>query len=49
MTSLEQALARLIDLIERARAAGDAGALAALLRKKDVICAALSAPEQGWS
>jgi len=46
MTSLEQALARTIALIEQARAAGDALALAALLQRKATICAALSAPEQ---
>ena len=49
MTSLERALARIIELIEQARISCDARALASLERKKLAICAALAAPEQGWS
>jgi|GEM_PF-5596306 len=49
MTSLEQALARILELIAQARAAGDARTLAALLQRKSVLCAALGAPEQGWN
>jgi hypothetical protein len=49
MTSLEQALARIIKLIEQAKIVGDARELVALKRKRDVICAALSAPEQSLS
>jgi len=46
MTSLEQALASILELIERARIAGNTLALTALLQRKDAICAALAAPEQ---
>jgi hypothetical protein len=52
MTHLEQALARIVEEIEQARAAGtafNALKLAALLQRKDAICAALAAPEQAWS
>jgi hypothetical protein len=49
MTSLEQALALIIKLIEQAKAIGDARELVALKRRKDVICAALGAPEQSLS
>jgi len=48
MTSLEHLLARVIELIEQAKRAGDASALAALVRRKAILCAALAAPEQGW-
>ena len=48
MTSLEEALARILQSIEEARAAGNSQALAALLRRKQAICAALAAPEQSW-
>ena len=48
MTSLEDKLARLIRLIEQAKLAGNARALAALVRRKEAICAALAAPEQSW-
>jgi hypothetical protein len=46
MTTLEQALARVLELIEKARAAGNALALSALNERKQAICAALAAPEQ---
>jgi len=48
MTSLELRLASILELIEQARAARDALALAALLQRKGAICAALAAPEQSW-
>jgi hypothetical protein len=48
MTSLELKLASILELIEHARAARDALALAALLQRKGAICAALAAPEQSW-
>ena len=48
MTSLELRLASILELIEHARAAKNALALAALLQRKDAICAALAAPEQSW-
>ena len=48
MTNLEQALANILELIEKAEIAGNSLALVALLRRKDVICAALAAPEQSW-
>ena len=46
MTSLEHQLASILQSIEQARDARDALALAALLQRKDTICAALAAPEQ---
>jgi hypothetical protein len=46
MTSLEQALAGILELIEKAKSAGNTFAVAELLRRKEVICAALCAPEQ---
>jgi hypothetical protein len=46
MTVLEQALASILDLIEKARIAGNMLALEALMQRKDAICAALAAPEQ---
>jgi crotonobetainyl-CoA:carnitine CoA-transferase CaiB-like acyl-CoA transferase len=48
MTKLERALANIFVAIEEARAARDALALAALLQRKEAICAALNAPEQCW-
>jgi hypothetical protein len=48
MTSLELKLASILELIEHARTAKDALALAALLQRKDAICAALAAPEHSW-
>ena len=48
MTSLELRLASILELIEHARTAKNALALAALLQRKDAICAALAAPEQSW-
>jgi hypothetical protein len=48
MTSLELKLASILELIEHARATKDALALAALLQRKDAICAALAAPEHSW-
>jgi hypothetical protein len=49
MTGLERLLTRIIALIDEARLAGDARTLAALARRKAILCAALAAPEQGWS
>jgi len=49
MTGLEHMLASIIRLIEQAKLAGDAPALAGLVRRKEVICAALAAPEQSWT
>ena len=46
MTSLEQALASILELIEKARDAGNSLALATLMQRKNAICAALAAPEQ---
>jgi hypothetical protein len=46
MTTLEQALASILELIEKAKAAGNSLALATLMRRKQAICAALAAPEQ---
>ena len=46
MTSLEQALASILELIEKAKAAGNSLALATLTARKHAICAALAAPEQ---
>jgi hypothetical protein len=48
MTSLERDLAQVLELIEKARAAGNGLALATLLQRKQAICAALAAPEHGW-
>jgi hypothetical protein len=45
MTSLERALACILESIEDARTEKDALALAGLLQRKDAICAALAAPE----
>ena len=46
MTDLEQSLASILESIEHSRATRNALALAALLQRKDTICAALAAPEQ---
>ena len=46
MTSLEQALASILEMIEKAEAAGNSLALATLIARKHAICAALAAPEQ---
>jgi len=46
MTSLEQTLASILELIEKAKAAGNSLALATLIARKHAICAALAAPEQ---
>jgi len=46
MTILEQTLARILGLIETAKAGGNSLALAALIARKHAICAALAAPEQ---
>jgi hypothetical protein len=46
MTTLEQALARILDLIEKAKAGGNTLTLAGLIARKHAICAALAAPEQ---
>ena len=48
MTSLEQALARILQSIEETSGSGNSQALAVLLRRKQAICAALAAPEQSW-
>lgn len=48
MTNLEQALASILDSIERAKNAGNSLVLAALLQRRDTICAALAAPEHSW-
>jgi hypothetical protein len=48
MTNLEQALANILNSIEKAKIAGNSLALAGLMQRKDVICAALAAPEQCW-
>jgi hypothetical protein len=46
MTSLEKALAGILELIEKARAAGNALLVDTLIQRKHAICAALAAPEQ---
>ncbi len=46
MTSLEKALAGILELIEKARAAGNALLVDTLMQRKHAICAALAAPEQ---
>jgi len=48
MTSLEQALARILRSIEDTKGTGNTQALRMLLRRKHAICAALAAPEQSW-
>ena len=48
MTNLERDLTSVLELIEKARAAGNGLALATLLQRKQAICAALAAPEHGW-
>jgi hypothetical protein len=46
MTTLERALSSILELIEKARVAGNSLALDTLMQRKDAICAALAAPEQ---
>jgi hypothetical protein len=48
MTRLERDLAQVLELIEKAKAAGNGLALATLLQRRQAICAALAAPEHGW-
>jgi hypothetical protein len=48
MTSLELTLANILHAIELAKDAGNVSALAALVHRKNTICAALAAPEQSW-
>jgi hypothetical protein len=48
MTSLERALANILQTIAFAKEAGNVSALAALVHRKNTICAALAAPEQSW-
>ena len=48
MTSLEEALAGILKSIEETRERGNSQALAALLQRRQAICAALAAPEQSW-
>ena len=48
MTSLEEALAGILKSIEETRECGNSQALAALLQRRQAICAALAAPEQAW-
>jgi hypothetical protein len=47
MTNLEQALGRILESIATSGAA-DTVMLAALVERKDAICAALAAPEHSW-
>jgi hypothetical protein len=49
MTSLEQALATILKSIEDTKETGDPQALSRLLRRKQIICAVLAAPEQSWT
>ena len=46
MTTLEKALASILELIEKAQAAGNALLLETLMQRKHAICSALAAPEQ---
>jgi hypothetical protein len=48
MTRLERDLAQVLELIEKAKAAGNGLALATLLQRRQAICAALAAPEHAW-
>ena len=48
MTYLERTLATLSEAIAAAAAAGPSPLLASLRRRRDVICAALAAPEHAW-
>lgn len=48
MTNLEQALGSILGAIEKAKNAGNSLLLAALMQRKDTICAALAAPEHFW-
>jgi hypothetical protein len=45
MTNLERMLARILTAIAEADAAGTSSLRAALVRRRDAICAALAAPE----
>jgi hypothetical protein len=49
MTSLEQALARILRSIEEAKETRYSQELGVLLQRKQAICAALAAPEQSWA
>jgi hypothetical protein len=46
MTNLERRLASILTAIAEAGAAGPSAMLAALVRRRDAICAGLAAPEQ---
>ena len=46
--TLEQELASIFESIEKAKNAGNSTVLAALLQRKDAICAVLVALEQSW-
>jgi hypothetical protein len=48
MTNLEQALASILESIDKAKILGNSLVLTTLLQRKDAICAALAAPEQSW-
>jgi hypothetical protein len=48
MTSLEETLAEIQKAIEEMKGADYSQTLGVLLRRKQVICAALAAPEQTW-
>ena len=48
MTNLEQALASTLHAIEEACRDGHARIPAALLQRKERLCAALAAPEHAW-
>jgi hypothetical protein len=48
MTNLEETLVRILASIEESAAADNPQALAQLLRRREVICRALGAPEQAW-
>jgi len=48
MTNLEETLAQLVQAIGEMSASGQTRGLAALVRRKEVICAALAAPEHAW-
>ena len=44
MTTLERALSSILELIEKAKDAGNSLALATLMQRKDAICAAIRYP-----
>jgi tRNA(Arg) A34 adenosine deaminase TadA len=48
MTGLELTLANILQSIAIAQTEGNTSALAALVQRKNTICAALAAPEQSW-